>query len=375
MRATQIPLVAILALTFSFSAQAQGWGSDSQDEENKAEEKSEGEAPAKEDAKGDDAKAEDAKKDEAAAEESKKDEATSEASTEEGSAEEKPSATEDAAASTSSDSGTATGAGAAAGGTISVAAYELVVRDIDEGQGRLAYGFLVKELRKLQRVNVVPMDEIKDMLDHEAQKALTGCDDESCLSEIAAALGVDQLLVGEVGKAGDQTFLKLNRIDQLAAQNIGSFNERFVPNNGEEFLAAIGPAVEKLFPERPLRPGQERGVSEKMVAVLDPPPLPTWAFWTTAGVAATTLAAGGVTSVFAWQQAATWDSRLTSAAQSGDVIPGRELVDIQEAYSTFRTSTYVLLGLGGGIALAAGVMAPFTDWNDYASQRDQLTAE
>src|SRR4051812_19568900 len=54
---------------------------------------------------------------------------------------------------------------------------------------------LLIELRKLSRASVIGWKEIRSMLDAEADKQSAGCSDESCLSEIADAAGVDLLVV------------------------------------------------------------------------------------------------------------------------------------------------------------------------------------
>ena len=56
---------------------------------------------------------------------------------------------------------------------------------------------LLAELRKLERVSVIGMDEVRAMLDIEAQKQALGCDDdEGCLAEIAGALGAPADIIG-----------------------------------------------------------------------------------------------------------------------------------------------------------------------------------
>jgi hypothetical protein len=117
------------------------------------------------------------------------------------------------------------------------------------------------------------------MLELEADKASLGCEgDSSCLAEIADALGADVLIVGRMSKVGTEHVFAVRRIDQARAAVDGAFTDRLQPSGGEEFLAAIGPAVEQLLPDVPMRPGMKRGVSEKVLLRLRPPPLQPWTF-------------------------------------------------------------------------------------------------
>jgi len=123
---------------------------------------------------------------------------------------------------------------------------------------------LLLELRKLSRSSVIGWKEIRSMLDAEADKQTAGCSDsESCLSEIADAAGVDVLVVCSLAHT-DQSVMGLRRIDQRQAQVVGNVQKLLSRAGGEEFLAAIGPAVAELFPDLPLRKGAVRGVAPEL---------------------------------------------------------------------------------------------------------------
>jgi hypothetical protein len=82
-----------------------------------------------------------------------------------------------------------------------VAVYDLSVDGVEPRVGRFVTDAFVAELRKLEGVSVVAMDEVRAMLTHEAQKELVGCHEgASCLSEIGDALGVDELVVGSLAR-------------------------------------------------------------------------------------------------------------------------------------------------------------------------------
>lgn len=80
------------------------------------------------------------------------------------------------------------------------------------------YGLFVSEIASVPGYQVVSHDEIEAMLGFEAQKNMLGCDDSSCLAEIAGALGVDKVVSGKVGKVGQTFVINITLIDQKNAR-------------------------------------------------------------------------------------------------------------------------------------------------------------
>ncbi|MFH1808421.1 MAG: hypothetical protein ABIJ09_06745 [Pseudomonadota bacterium] len=252
-----------------------------------------------------------------------------------------------------------------------IAVYELRVEGVPARVGRLTTDALTTELRKLKGVNAIGMDEIRAMLAHEASKQLLGCDQESCLGEIAGALGVDELVTGSLTRVGQTSVLSLRRLDMLNAQARGSVERRLTPDNGEEFLAALGPAVEQLFPEQALVVGARRGVDAEVALDLNPPPLPVWVFASTAGATALLALAGGGATVMAGLSYAAFNELAASSVAPGDPVPYTSLQDRQrqaEGWDVARTSLYVAAAVVG---VAAAVEVFFTDWLDRQSRGER----
>ena len=250
---------------------------------------------------------------------------------------------------------------------LAIAVYELEAQGVDARQARVVQATLLAELRKLDRVTVIGTDEIQAMLQHEANKQLLGCAQDSCLSEIADALGVDVLVVGALARVNDEHVFGLKRVDQTAAKVTGQVNRRFTAGNGEEFLVAVGPAVEELFPDVPLRPGAERGATKEMAIRLNPPPLPAWVFWT--GAAATTGLVVGASVVGVLNVAAQDDY----ARYKTDADPF-VLAVYEEKGRAVNDSAYAFFALAGGataLAIATGIAAFFTDFWGYAEMNEE----
>ena len=129
------------------------------------------------------------------------------------------------------DAGDGADAGAA---RLRVAVYDFALDGIEPRIGRIVTEAVAKEMRKLDGLLVISMEEVRAMLELEEDKAMLGCSEsESCLSEIGDALGVDGLVVGQLVSLGTETVFILRRIDQRNAAVIGTVNTRLTPANGE----------------------------------------------------------------------------------------------------------------------------------------------
>lgn len=244
--------------------------------------------------------------------------------------------------------------------TLRLAVYALKTSDEDARLGEIATDALVLELRKLQRVSVVSMDEVRAMLDVESQKQLSGCADDSCLADIADSLGVDGVVIGSIARLNEQVVFGLRRIDQREAKTLGQVTERLTSANGEEVLAAIGPSTEKLFGEFPLRAGAVRGVSPEIALRLNPPPLSPTVFFVVAGSAAVVgVAAAGAAAVNAVLYGQATTLQETALTQP---VPGKAVVDARAASDGWAVAAVALAATAGVLAASSGGVALFTDW-------------
>ncbi len=247
---------------------------------------------------------------------------------------------------------------AAPDAALRIAVYDLESLRIPKSLTVMVNDNLLAELRKLRGVTAVGMDEIRDMLSHEANKQILGCEaDDACLAEIAGALGVDELITGRLTDAADGRQFLLRRIDQGRAAVVQSTTQRFEAGSGEEFLLAIGPMVESLYSNRPLVEGAARGVPEETVLLLNPPPLPLWGFVTTASAAVVALGLGTGFGVSAFDNASTFNSLADNPT-----VQGSDLLPYEQSASRDQSIANGMLVGAAVLATAAGVMAFFTDW-------------
>jgi len=220
---------------------------------------------------------------------------------------------------------------------------------------------LVPEVRKLEGVSAIGMAEIRDMLGFEYQRQMLGCAaDDACLAEIAGALGVDELVTADLVLNGKTYSLSVRRTDLRKARVVKSFDRTFEMRDGEEVLAIVGPAVEGLFPERSVRPGSKRGVEPALIARLNPPPLPPWVFWATAGTAAVALGGAAASQVLVGEAHSEYDRVVQSARVTP--TPATDLIAAADRVHQRETTRNAFLAVGVGLGVAAGVEYLFTDW-------------
>jgi hypothetical protein len=227
---------------------------------------------------------------------------------------------------------------------------------------------LTPEVRKVEGVAAINSQEIRDLLGAERQRQLLGCSEEasSCMEELAGAVGADELLTLDLTLVGRTYALTARRFDMQKAKVLQTHLAQFEQRDGEELLAIIGPTVSALYPERPLKPGAVRGVEAAVIRRLNPPPLPRWLFFTTAGLA---LASGAGGAGFFGLSLELRDRHQALAAQSlVEPVSAATLRDYEaDSRQHFATAT-VFFAVAGGLAIAALVETFFTDWqNDRAA--------
>lgn len=244
---------------------------------------------------------------------------------------------------------------------VRVAVNDFAVNDVDERVAQVVAESLVFELRKLERTNVISFEEVRQMMNLEAEKQAMGCSgDESCLAQIADALGVDYLVTGTLARVGDTHVFGLRLIDQAAASAERTINKVLPANNGVEFLGEVGPAVETLFPDVPLRAGQTRGISPEQVRRLVPPPLSPWVWSGVATTGGALLLGSGVAALF--QASYQGDYRAIATRAKDNVESGAALVSAGNNAVVAEYTAWGLLGAGVLVTGLAAAMIPLTDF-------------
>jgi hypothetical protein len=226
---------------------------------------------------------------------------------------------------------------------------------------------LVAEVRKLEAVSAISADEVRELLAAERQRQLLGCSEDggACLAELAGALGADELVATRLAAVGKSYSLSVKRLDGRRFRVIETFTRTVERRDGEELLALVGPAIQALFPERPLRQGKTRGVAKEVARRLNPPPLPRWVFISTLGAAVLTTGVGSGMGYLAAESHRDYVS-LTERARLVPV-PYSEMNQARRITEERALAANVLFASAGALALGAVLQAVFTDWNDDRS--------
>ncbi len=75
--------------------------------------------------------------------------------------------------------------------------------------------FIAGEMDKISDIKVMFLDDVEAMLRVEGMNALLDCRSDSCISRTGAVLGVDLVVIGDIGKLGSRFVCNLKMIDVL----------------------------------------------------------------------------------------------------------------------------------------------------------------
>lgn len=92
-----------------------------------------------------------------------------------------------------------------------------VVGDVDPTVAYAVGDLLAERLSRSNQYTVIAGDDLRQMLDLEAQKQLAGCDDDSCVAEIAGSLDADGVLFGRISRLGEVLIVRMTFFDARQA--------------------------------------------------------------------------------------------------------------------------------------------------------------
>lgn len=107
-------------------------------------------------------------------------------------------------------------------------------------------GFVASEVERHSGGKVISESDIETIFKGEEKKQQCGADSSSCLAEIGAALGVPEVVAGDLGRVGNFWFLNLKRIDVRNATVIKRAS-RNVEGDINVLIRVLPGAVAELF--------------------------------------------------------------------------------------------------------------------------------
>ena len=228
---------------------------------------------------------------------------------------------------------------------------------------------LEHEVAKLVGVSVIDLEREIGRLGADGAARLQACGDDACIANIASALGADELVIGGITSTATGQQLQARRLTVLPLSIRTASAGTAV--NDEGTVRLVGAAVDALFPERVRREGAVAGALD-FVARLDPPPVAPPVTIAVGGVAIAGAAVAVVATVFN-QLAYSEGQRLASSSSLAAPADGAQLASID---STVQTSWRVLTVASisaAALAVTAGVLAVFTDWQGLADEPPPAT--
>ncbi|MBI5529678.1 MAG: hypothetical protein HY897_25410 [Deltaproteobacteria bacterium] len=117
---------------------------------------------------------------------------------------------------------------------------------MEPGLANLMTEVIIDNVAKLNRYQVIGQKDIEKMVFWEQNKQLQGCNDTSCLVQIAGAMGAEYYVEGSVGAVGSQFVLTLKWID---AREISVLRRttKIIEKNEDVLMRTVVPIVDELF--------------------------------------------------------------------------------------------------------------------------------
>jgi TolB-like protein len=155
---------------------------------------------------------------------------------------------------------------------------DLTTTGVQDETAALVGELISVELSKFSDLEVFSGADVKRMVELEADKAAAGCEDTSCLADIAGALGARYVIYGRMGKLGSRYIITLNLFDaeeakaiarrDIKSADLDEVSDKLNATVDELVRPLVGNAAvdEKLPPPKP--------VEEPPPVVREPPPPP-----------------------------------------------------------------------------------------------------
>ena len=141
------------------------------------------------------------------------------------------------------------------GREVSLAIFDVEPSGIDLEIADNLTQILAVELKGIEGTSVISRADIASMLALEAQKEQFDCADAACFAEIGGALGVDKLVVGNVGLIGQRYVISLRLIDVQKVIVDNRVSESFV-GQADQLVAAVRAAGRALLGVESTKPGR-----------------------------------------------------------------------------------------------------------------------
>ncbi len=186
------------------------------------------------------------------------------------------------------------------------------ILNLDEKTAKLITSFITAELSQHETLEIISGEDMRRMMELEAEKQTVGCDDNNnCLAELAGALGADLVIYGELGKLGNQYMLQQSLFNTKAGKAMAriSVQSESVDSIPGQLRPKLRYLVKDFLPEDASDGGHAVAVQPTAPAAPDPVkakpiPLTSWVLYGSGGLG---LIAGSVMTYLGSQSLTAFD--------------------------------------------------------------------
>jgi hypothetical protein len=118
---------------------------------------------------------------------------------------------------------------------------------VDEKTAESISGAAAAEIHKVPGISLVTQQDMAALLGFDKQRALLGCQEESCLAEVGGALGVDRLVIGNLSKLAESWLVSLKLMDVKKARLLTRADRRLRNGTLDDVLDALPEMVAEVF--------------------------------------------------------------------------------------------------------------------------------
>lgn len=226
-----------------------------------------------------------------------------------------------------------------AAATPSVALQNFNAPGIKPDQVALLTNYFAASLRR-EGIKVITNDEIAAVLGLERQRQLLSCTDSSCMTELGAALGVDAVVLGQVGAIGTVTTVLAKVVSTKTSEVLAESTDRVA--SGTTLDEALDRVARVLAAGLLPRTSERRSVGSRLAWPL-----------LTGGLGVAGLVVGGV--------------MMSQVAATASLVRSSMTLGAAETFAARgKTEQTVAVGLfiGGGLACAGAVLLGVLGFSD-----------
>ncbi|MCX7959660.1 MAG: PEGA domain-containing protein, partial [Deltaproteobacteria bacterium] len=123
---------------------------------------------------------------------------------------------------------------------------------VTKGKANMLTEILIDEITKLNQFKVVGQKDLDSMFFWEQNKQLKNCNDSSCLSQIAGAMGAEYYVEGSVGQMGDRYIIAIKLINAHKVEIINRLIKK-VYKSDNALVDEVPKIVKELFDPKKLK--------------------------------------------------------------------------------------------------------------------------